>query len=324
MNYNFFYKKKLEEIDEGSVSSNFSYDLFLSAFDQSERVVYLFDNIKANTKHWLIFPEYQFEEIEIHSLAANPIFDYSRTGWDEGEILLDYFSKNENDFQHRSVGIDITGMPRPYIVFLVRLLKAKGIKKIDFIYSEPKGYKEKEETSFSSSFSHIRDIKGCSGSHNPETNNDLLIVGSGFDFHRVSKVAKEKKEAKKVQLLGFPSLQADMFQQNILRSYKSEEEISSREFDLDSNEIILAPANDPFVTAELISDFIKQEERRKKFTNYYFSPLSTKSQTLGIALYFVFECLEKPASVIFPFCDKYFRNTSSGISKIWSYTVEFS
>ena len=149
-------------------------------------------------------------------------------------------------------------------------------------------------------------------------NNDILFLGSGYDYQRMIVVAKEKKEAKKIQLLGFPSLQADMFQQNILKAYKAEEDAFSGEFDLDSNNIILSPASDPFVTAQYLSDYIKGKE----FTNLYLCPLSTKAQTLGMAIFFINECLDRPASVIFPFCKKYSRETSKGISKIWIYTVE--
>ena len=166
----------------------------------------------------------------------------------------------------------------------------------------------------------IREIKGCLGSHNPETNQDLLFLGSGYDFNRMIAIAKEKKEAKKIQLLGFPSLQADMFQQNIIKSCKAEEDAFSGEFDLESENVILAPANDPFVTAKLLSEYLK---KNKSFTNLYLCPLSTKAQTLGMALFYIVECLNLPASIIFPFCKGYSRETSKGVSKIWIYTVEF-
>jgi hypothetical protein len=215
--------------------------------------------------------------------------------------------------------IDITGMLRPYIVYLVRLLHAKKITKIDFVYSEPYEYLNKEDTEFSLDYSRIREIKGCLGSHNPETNNDILFLGSGYDYDKMIVIAKEKKEAKKIQVLGFPSLQADMFQQNILKSYKAEEDAFSGEFDLDSDNIILAPANDPFITAQLISEHLRGE----KYTNIYLCPLSTKAQTLGMALFYIHECLNLPASIIFPFSKSYSRETTKGISNIWIYNVEF-
>lgn len=323
MNYSFFYKKKYEDVNDCIISSNLKYDLFISAYNMSERVRFLHDNINASKKHWLVFPEYQFSEIELGELQE-PIFDYSdKSELSEDEIILDYFEKNEDFFSNGTIAVDITGMLRPYIVFIVRLFKAKKIKKVDFIYSEPQNYKKKEETLFSLDHLEVRDVRSCSGSHNPETNNDFLILGAGYDYHRISRVSKAKAEAKKVQVLGFPSLQADMFQQNILKSYKAEEEVSFGEFDLESNDIILAPANDPFITAQLISEFVDKENTKNSITNLYICPLSTKAQTLGMALYYAYECIDKPASIIFPFCQKYSRETSEGISRVCVYTVEF-
>lgn len=323
MNYSFFYKQKFDDITPHMIYSKSNYDLLISAFNESFRVKHIFQNINAKEKHWLIFPEYGYELIEVAHLKGK-IYNFSeKNNSDEDEIILDYFNENKDKLLNGNIAIDITGMLRTYIVFIVRLLKEKGVKKVDFIYSEPENYKFKEETQFSLDYLNVREIKGCLGSHNPETYNDVLIMGSGYDFYRIKMIAKEKKEARKIQVLGFPSLQADMFQQSILKSYKAEDDASSGEFHLESNDVILAPANDPFVTAELISNFIKKEEKKKTFTNIYICPLSTKAQALGMALYYTFECIDKPASLIFPFCKKYSRETSEGLSKYWVYTVEF-
>ncbi|GFD93121.1 hypothetical protein KUL156_43110 [Alteromonas sp. KUL156] len=323
MNYSFFYKKKIEDISHINISRELEYDLFVSSYNETDRVNHVFNNISAKEKHWLIFPEYNFAEIELKSLKGS-VFNYSKSQEnDEAEIIVDYFSKNEEKIRNSRIAIDITGMLRPYIIFLVRFFKEIGLKKVDFIYSEPLTYEKKEETEFSKDYLDVREVKGFSGSHNPETFNDVLIFGSGYDYHKIKMIAKEKKQTRKVQVLGFPSLQADMFQQSILKSYEAEEDASSGEFDLDSNNVILAPANDPFITAQLISDYVKKSESNKKFTNLYISPISTKAQTLGMALFYTFECIDKPASIIFPFSKKYSRKTCDGVSKVWVYTVEY-
>lgn len=323
MEYSYFYRKKHVDVSEDYISENLVYDLFVSAYNESHRVQHLFKNISSENKHWIIFPEYNYNDLEIAEIVGDK-WDFSKSKLTESDIMLDYFNQNEHLFDNsQKVAIDITGMIRPYIVYLVRLLKFKGIQKVDFIYTEPIHYVKKEDTEFSIEHLHIRSIDGCEGNHNPETNKDLLIIGSGFDYQRISRIAREKKQSRKVQVLGFPSLHADMFQQNILKSYKAELEVLSGEFNLDSKEIILAPANDPFITAQAISDYIKKEERSVPFTNIYISPISTKAQTLGMALYYTFEGYEKPASVIFPFCKKYSKETTKGISNICIYTVEF-
>lgn len=323
MNYSFLYKNKFEDFNENFVAENLQYDLFISCYNLSDRVNYIFNNVTANHKHWIISPEYRFSPVDIAHLQE-PKFDYSsKPNITEGELILDYYEKNMDLLHNSRIGIDITGMLRPHIIFIVRLLKAKGIKKIDFIYSEPQNYKKKEETLFSLEHLEIREVMSCSGVHNPETNNDFLIIGAGYDYQRIARISSSKPEAKKVQILGFPSLQADMFQQNILKSYKAEEEASTGEFDLESDEIILAPANDPFITAQMLSDFIKLEESKQPITNLYICPLSTKAQTLGMALYYACECVDKKASIIFPFSSRYSTQTSEGISRICTYTVEF-
>lgn len=323
MDYTIFYKKKYENSDIDTLIEELDFDFFISAYNESERITTVFDKINSTHKHWIILPEYKFSEVEISHLP-NEKFNYSEfsSSDDEGEIILDYYNRNEELFRLGKIGIDITGFLRPHLVFLIRLLKAKGISKVDFIYSEPINYKKKEETLFSEDYYEVREIKGCLNSHNPETTNDLLILGAGYDYKMIAKVAKFKADTKKVQVLGFPPLQADMFQENILKVYQAEEDVSSGQFSLDSEEIILSPANDPFVTAQLISEFVKSEQRQKELTNIYLCPISTKAHTLGIALYYINECLDKPVSIIFPFSKKYSRETSEGISKIWVYNVE--
>ena len=112
-----------------------------------------------------------------------------------------------------------------------------------------------------------------------------------------------------------------MYQENILRAHKAEDPVGSRTSSTMA-QACYAPANDPFVTASILSDLIEKESQRKYITNLYLSPLGTKAQTLGFGLYFVWECREKPISIIFPFCKEYSRETTYGISKIWKYSIE--
>jgi len=44
--------------------------------------------------------------------------------------------------------------------------------------------------------------------------------------------------------------------------------------------------------------------------------------TLGFAIYYAWECLNKPVSIIFPFTSGYSRETTQGFSRIWKYTIE--
>ena len=54
------------------------------------------------------------------------------------------------------------------------------------------------------------------------------------------------------------------------------------------------------------------------------SPLATKPQALGFALFYLQELLDQPASVLFPFSRRYERETSNGVGRVWSYEICFS
>jgi hypothetical protein len=317
IDYSIFYKRKIESLE---LMKNIHYDLFISAYNDSHRVKEVFKCIQSNEKHWLVLPEYEYTQIEIPDHKNIIIFSEANN---ESE-LREYFNRLINDgFFNKQVCIDITGFMRQYIVFLIRYLAQLKIKKVDLLYSDPEMYIKSENTSFSDILLEVKQIIGCEGIHNPETNNDVLIIGAGYDSKRISDVAKNKANARKVLLFGFPSLQPDMFQQNILNAYKAEESSHTGEFDyLDSNNSILAPANDPFITAQLISEYIKKENKISSLTNIYLCPLSTKAQTLGFALYYIYEGIYEPMSVIFPFCRRYTRETTRGYAKSWIYTVE--
>jgi len=322
--YEISYKSKFKNSDELEYATY--YDLFISAYNNSQRVQEVFSKVKSNEKHWLIFAEYGYTESEIFVEVNDNIsvfkFDH---GYREGEVIRNYFDKLNLDFQNLKIGIDITGFIRPHLLFLIKYLNVKGLKQFDCLYSDPVKYKKNEETRFSDQLVEVRQVDGYQGGSNPDNNNDYLFIAAGFDYNRISNVSENKKHAKKIQIFGLPSLQPDMFQQNIVKAYKAEEELSSSgNLFLDPSRTIFAPANDPFVTAEEISRYIKKMCKSEKVTNIYLAPLSTKVQTLGIALFYIGECLEQDVSIIFPFCSQYSRETSEGLSKVWLYTIDFN
>jgi hypothetical protein len=318
--YSIFYKKNF--LDYPTQLAEIKYDLLISAFNSSERVTKIFDSVNADSKHWLVLPEYVYENNEIPDGENVFTFDSSFT---ESEIIINYFAKNGIEkLNEKRICVDLTGFIRPHLVFLVVYLKFLGIKKVDFLYTDPIKYTKKEETSFSNNCVSKRQINGCEGSHNPNTSNDFLIIGAGYDYQRISDIAKEKNNTTKIHLFGFPSLQADMYQENILKASNAMENSASKGDSsfLQEDYVILAPANDPFITAQQIKEFVEKQHKKKEITNLYLSPLSTKAQTLGFALYFIFEGQDIPTSIIFPFSSKYNRETTEGISKVWIYSVE--
>lgn len=310
--YTYLYRDELGISDVWATE----WDLFISAFNRTQRVQTVFNKVDAPAKHWLIHREYGYAGID------HPGGDvFAADDEEESEYISRYLEEKlgGRDLPALRICIDITGFMRPHMMFLVRILVARGVRAFDVIYSEPSYYAKKEQTRFSlGSVGNVRQVAGFEGLINNDTSRDLVIIGAGYETHLIAEVAEDKDKAKKLVLLGLPSLSADMYQQNALRTRVAADALgdsgAGRHF---------APANDPFVTATVLSEIVWRQERVAPVTNLYLSPLATKAQALGFVLYFLGECEGKHASIIFPFSARYAGDTSEGLSRIWKYRLEF-
>lgn len=310
IDFTYFYKERYIDID--GVNAGNSYDLFISFCDESYRVKQVFENINSLKK-------ILFYDIESLYSSSYENFKISNKEFDD---VRDFFNKFPLD-NSMKICLDITGFTVPYILLFLKFFQSNKILKFDIIYSEPDYYKDRSKTKFTDDFIEVKQIEGYRGIHSTDESNDYLIIGSGYDYSSIIDVCKHKENVhKKHQLFGFPSLQPDMYQENMLKISDAKntlnfESISDPELNL------FAPANDPFVTAQEIMSFIKRNDEIKKITNIYLSPLSTKAHALGFGLYYIWnECHKEPISIIFPFCNKMYRNTSEGLSKISVYNIE--
>lgn len=318
MNFTYFFKNK-KSVDE--IHDFGKYDFLFSFYSKVDRVKLILEKLDRNKT--ILFAEdesidilidgsYQIEKVPCGSKASL------------------FFVQNSNDFiakdiVSKKICIDATGFPTPYLLCFLRMLYSRGVKEIDIFYSEPQKYKESEHTLFTDEFDCVRTVDGMGGIHtsegSSESKKDLMIIAAGYDHERLMDVANFQKQAKKVILLGFPSLSPIMFQENIIRAKEAESDLGQECFNnMDDN--IYAPAYDPFATAQALSDYLKNNGGR--FNNIYFAPLSSKPQTLGFALYYMYEKgWEKNMSIIYPMCKKYISDNSTGISKVWCYKFEF-
>jgi|ERR1041385_657687 hypothetical protein len=297
---------------------NLDWDIFLSAFNSSDRVQRVFEKAIATEKHWFISPEYGYikEELPANGRCFIP------HGVSEAEVVSSYFSLAAFDVRNVRLCIDITGFMRPHLLVILKYLSLRGVTSFDAVYSEPLQYAEKEKTRFSDeAVTEVRQIEGFEGNHSPDTSNDVLIVGAGYDHALIAHAAESKENARKIQLLGLPSLRADMYQENVLRAQRASEQFGSG--GTDSVDTFFAPANDPFESANALAEIVAEQNRLSAVTNLYLCPVSTKVQTLGFGLYYLTEWQGKGASIIFPFCKTYTRETSIGLSRTWWYRVEF-
>ncbi len=221
VDFTYFYKQKYSNVAE---IGNCDYNIFISTFNETERVREIHKAIKSKEKYWIILPDY-----ENNLFAGNDTkISVSYEGYNQLSEFIDKLAINTNT----KICIDITGFLIPHMLFTIRYFqKKKNINHIDIIYTEPQKYIEEENTSFSDFFHDVSQVLGYSGSPNPNMDNDLLIISSGYDDSRITDVAGKKKHAKnKIQLFGFPPLQADMFQENMLKAYKAESAVGIEGF----------------------------------------------------------------------------------------------
>lgn len=233
-------------------------------------------------------------------------------GSTESEIVNNqYLTDLVRKIKNKNFCVDITGFIRPHLLCLMKFLKENKIKKFDVVYAEPGWYKKREFTKFSNKVLEVRLVHGYEGIQTYDNSDDLLIIGSGYDDQLIAAVANKKSSIrKKIHLFGLPALSPAFYQENRLCAYRAE--------DVKDLEFYFAPAYDPFATAAKIRDIVKQHEP----TNLYLSPLATKPQVLGFALYYLLEREGTSTNIIHPFYESYSKETSEKIGRLWKYTIE--
>lgn len=312
IDYRLFYKRRFTSVDD----IKDSWDLLISAYNNSERVISLFDGVRAKRKHWLIHPEYEYRKDEYPSGEV-----FAPASANEADFAAEYSREAGWPSPDANVCLDSTGFMRPQLMFLLRRLRDAGLRKVDILYTEPIRYVDDERTVFAQGpVISVRQVAGYEGVHVPDASGrDLLVIGMGYDDKLIRRVAEDKASAHKLQLFGFPALSAEMYQENVFRASRAAESLGGSA----DQDIRFAPANDPFVTAMVLHEAVEEERRRRAITNLYLAPLGTKAQVLGFAIYYLTECIGQAASVIFPQSPGYTRETTKGILGIWKYTFEF-
>lgn len=317
MDYGFFHREVIAADESWAKTRDF--DVFLSAFNLSDRVRHVYDHVRAKTKLWLIHREYGLTEDQLP-----PELTFATDAPDESSFclaLLDWMTQF-CDIKNSSLCVDATGMLRPHLLFLLRLLQLLEIKQFSMLYAEPDNYKNREKTTFSAgSIYEVRPVQGYEGTPATDSSADFLVIGMGYDDRMIAEVAEDRAKADKHQLFGLPSLRADMYQQSVLRSRLAAEELSDPNF-AEKNRSF-SPASDPFGTASVLSEVIAKRRKERGITNLYLSPVGTKPQVIGFGLYHIFECRSGEASITFPFSKGYSPETGQGISRTWIYQIEF-
>lgn len=313
-----FSKRKLSPGDLG----NRSFDLFISAFNDSHRVQVLSESVKADRKVSLIHAEYGYLPDEIpstsHLVITPPLGLSPPQFW---RTALSLVEVETGPLTGAEIAVDITGMMRQHLVMLPYMLRRAGITRATFYYSDPQAYVSGERTKFTKAPVHeVRLIPGMEGKHpNRPGPHDVLIVGAGYDHELMKAVAEAKPNAAQFVLLGLPSLQPHMYQESLLKVAKARESLT--EFER-SGSIIFAPASDPFSTAQVLSEHLEMLRQRSDIDHVYLSPVGAKTQVLGFSWYYWCSAAPRSISMLFPFSSSYARETTRGISWIHEFEME--
>src|SRR4051812_29887805 len=105
------------------------WDVFISSWDKSPRVLAVYEHVSAGQKFWLIHPEYKIPLQDLPNTASFQIDGGEAVGMKQ---LVDMLA-SQFDMVTTKLCVDITGMLRPHIAVLTSLLKAKGVQQFDAI-----------------------------------------------------------------------------------------------------------------------------------------------------------------------------------------------
>ena len=311
MQYQMMYRSRLGPEDLAGVPVKF--DILISAYNESRRVLNVFDRVPASERIWAVHPEYSYSpsELPTDERIVTPTSEREATFVRE---LLDDIGLSAG----RRMCIDITGFMGHTLLVLLRTLVLELQDRFWLIYSDPIHYSEDENTTFSTAIREVRQVDGYQGSHDPShTVDDHMILGTGYDSSAMRAVAEHKRHAWRTDMLGLPSLQPSMYQENVL----SVAELASRPGQTRRVDPIFAAANDPFGTAQALHNEVEARGSLGN-RNLYLAPTGTKAQIAGFGLYFLAECTDQPVSIVMPFPSRYERETSQGHARSWLYEID--
>lgn len=295
------------------------WSLFISGLNPTDRVRTVFARVNARRKHWLVHNEYDLEEGDKADLAGGEL--HAPAGEDEADYWHRYLEDGGIDLSCGEVCIDITGLMRPHLAYLVPLLESIGGERVHILYSDPQRYEKAERTEFvTGEVTEVRQVAGFEGQHTTDTSNDLLIIGVGYDHKLIRRVAESKENARKLQLFGLPSLQPSMYQESVVSSHRAAESLGTS---IDE-EPLFASANDPFATAQVLHDRLDRIHAGRPVTNLYLSAFGPKPHVLGFALFAQLNAHAVPTSLLHAFADHYLKRDSRGMSHVWLYTLELA
>jgi hypothetical protein len=298
---------------EGLSQINPRWDLLVSAYNASDRVRNVFTDVPAADRLWVVHEEYDFEPPEIPSGDQFRAARNSR----ESAVIRGLFEHIGLESRTK-ICIDTTGFMRHTLLALLFYAVEAGLERFWLLYSDPATYTSNERTVFSKGISEVRQVDGYQGLHVDRTEDDTLVLGTGYDLDMMRAAIERKWNASRIDVFGLPSLQPSMYQENVL----SVARLDAPSDTTSMAKAIFAPANDPFATADALRNGLADRLANETPQNIYLSPTGTKAQVAGFGLFFLGECRDKAVSILMPIPDTYEGRTSEGHARTWVYEVD--
>ena len=304
--------------DSSELSDAGPWDLFLSAYEDAERVQEPFDSVQSKNKRWFVQREYDIpiQEWPQDALLIDTTYDCE---------AIQFVREQIQEQQGIRLCIDSTGFIRPHLLVLLRAVKEAGVRTFDVLYSDPTRYVRDENTDFTlGPVTEVRQVPGYEGVHSPSSGgSDILVIGAGYDVEQIARTCNDRLYRKKYLLTGLPSLQPHMYQESVLQVEKAYEWVG----ELPQQQHLYASANQPFGVAQALHDLVLRERMQAtaqghSLPNLYFCPIGPKPHALGFAIYYLRELQGESISIIYPFVEKYPRKTSEGLLRTWEYGIE--
>ena len=108
--YSIFYREPLDP----DVEWTQKWDLFISAYNSSERVENTYNRAQARSKYWLAQPDYRYLS---EDLPGGEVFQADAE--DEADFIKQFFAAiGDGALEGKSVCVDITGFIKPYRVIV--------------------------------------------------------------------------------------------------------------------------------------------------------------------------------------------------------------
>ena len=116
IDFTYFYKQKYSNVEE---IENCNYDILISTFNETDRVVKICEAIKAKEKYWIILPDYEDNLFSQNGIKVSVPY----AGYNELSLFIDSLPFNIDT----KLCIDITGFLIPHMLFIIRYLQKKRI-----------------------------------------------------------------------------------------------------------------------------------------------------------------------------------------------------